>query len=31
MDRSLRALLHRPPNPTEYLATFLLQNNPDKA
>ena len=22
--------LRRPPNPTEYLATFLLQNNPDK-
>ena len=21
----------RPPNPTEYLATYLLQNNPDKA
>ena len=20
----------RPPNPTEYLATYLLQNNPDK-
>ena len=29
---SLRRSLNtrRPPNPTEYLATYLLQNNPDK-
>lgn len=23
-------LVHRPPNPVEYLATYLLQNNPQK-
>ena len=30
--QGLSALVkERPPNPTEYLATFLLQNNPDNA
>ena len=29
--QALSALVkERPPNPTEYLATYLLQNNPDK-
>ena len=29
--QGLSALVkERPPNPTEYLATYLLQNNPDK-
>ena len=30
--QGLSALVkERPPNPVEYLATFLLQNNPDNA